>query len=44
MLQGLGHRGVANVDRIALAIDLGVDIPYIAYRDTLGEPSVPAGG
>lgn len=26
--------------RIALAVDSGVDIPYIAYRDILGEPTV----
>jgi D-aspartate ligase len=28
-------------NRIALAIDSGVDLPYIAYRDALGEPVAP---
>jgi predicted ATP-grasp superfamily ATP-dependent carboligase len=30
-------------ERIGLAMAAGVDVPYVAYRDSLGEPIVPAG-
>lgn len=32
---------VRSASQVALAVDSGVDIPYIAYQDSLGEPIEP---